>query len=92
MLTVLVALFAGLSLFNTIFIVFLVAGPREFHDSNGNLDMYKVFWYALAAFLVVALIYAAIVLLTRLTWRANVFVANKEGEGGITHSARSTQI
>ena len=65
MLTALIAVFAALSLFNFIFIVFMVTQPRELKDSSNNLDYYKVFWYALIFFILITLVYVAIVLLTQ---------------------------
>lgn len=65
MLTALIAVFAALSLFNFIFIVFMVTQPRELKDSSNNLDYYKVFWYALIFFILIVLVYVAIVLLTQ---------------------------
>ena len=59
------AVFAILTLFNFIFIVFLVCSPRELRDVNNNLDYFKVFGASVLMLSLVVFVYFVLVMLTQ---------------------------
>lgn len=49
--------FSWLALYCFIFIIILIASPREIFNSDHDVDYRKVGWYALLGFLIIALVF-----------------------------------
>ena len=59
------------AVFNFLFIMILVANPREIRDSDNNLNFHLVFWYALASLLFLAFLYFILIVITERIHKAS---------------------